>query len=198
MKDQGKAEMTELLDRRDGWPADLRFLLERHPRATWDSEGALGPLAQYWLGRHAAFRELSAMLGDATASFEAGRMPAAEFRPWFAPRLQFLLSHLDGHHQVEDFYYFPRLRVAEPRLAAGFDVLAADHDALNRAILDSIEAANALLAAAPGADTERVAGARYVASSGRLLGGLARHLDDEEDLVIPLLLDRGENALGLG
>ena len=27
---------------------------------------------------------------------------------------------------------------------------------------------------------------------------LARHLGDEEDLIIPLILDRGEAALGVG
>ncbi|MGE5148098.1 MAG: hemerythrin domain-containing protein [Candidatus Eiseniibacteriota bacterium] len=186
------------LGRRDGWPEALRFLVVRHPRATWEGSAALGPLAHYWLGRHAGFRELSAMLGAATAEFEAGRLEAAEFRPWFAPRLQYLLTHLDGHHQVEDYYYFPRLSAAEPRLAAGFAALAADHEELDRAIRNGVEAANALLTAPADSDIERAAGARYVAASAHLLGSLARHLDDEEDLVIPLLLDRGEDALGLG
>jgi hypothetical protein len=27
--------------------------------------------------------------------------------------------------------------------------------------------------------------------------GLMRHLDDEEDLIVPLILDRGEDALGV-
>ena len=31
-----------------------------------------------------------------------------------------------------------------------------------------------------------------------LLRGLTRHLDDEEDLIVPLILDRGELALGVG
>jgi hypothetical protein len=31
-----------------------------------------------------------------------------------------------------------------------------------------------------------------------LLKGLTRHLDDEEDLIVPLILDRGEEALGVG
>ena len=198
MGEKGKADLTEELDRRAGLPHALRFLAERRPRESWAGDPALGPLARYWLDRHASFRELSAMLDGTTAEFEVGRVTPAEFRPWFAPRLQFLLSHLEGHHQVEDYYYFPKLREAEPRLAAGFDVLAADHETLHRAILDIVDAANALLTAPPGADAERAAAERYVASSGRLLSGLLRHLADEEDLVIPLLLDRGEGALGVG
>jgi hypothetical protein len=31
-----------------------------------------------------------------------------------------------------------------------------------------------------------------------LFQGLIRHLDDEEDLIVPLILDRGELALGVG
>ena len=37
----------------------------------------------------------------------------------------------------------------------------------------------------------------YAAASGALLKGLIRHLDDEEDLIVPLILDRGEEALGV-
>ena len=34
-------------------------------------------------------------------------------------------------------------------------------------------------------------------ASGALIKGLIRHLDDEEDLIVPLILDRGEDALGV-
>ncbi len=33
--------------------------------------------------------------------------------------------------------------------------------------------------------------------SERLLAKLIHHLDDEEDLIIPLILDRGEGPLGI-
>jgi hypothetical protein len=38
----------------------------------------------------------------------------------------------------------------------------------------------------------------YIQSGAVLLRGLIRHLDDEEDLIVPLILDRGEDALGVG
>jgi hypothetical protein len=37
----------------------------------------------------------------------------------------------------------------------------------------------------------------YAQASGGLLKGLIRHLDDEEDLIVPLILERGEVALGV-
>jgi hypothetical protein len=58
--------------------------------------------------------------------------------------------------------------------------------------------ANALLRALSGdADALRRCGDDYAAASAALLNGLIRHLDDEEDLIVPLILDRGEDALGV-
>jgi len=115
------------------------------------------------------------------------------------PRLQFLLSQLGVHHQIEDLHYFPIFRAAEARLARGFDVLEGDHHAIHADMARTAETANALLRALAGdADTLIRCGEDYAAASGTLLKGLTRHLDDEEDLIVPLILDRGEEALGVG
>ena len=47
------------------------------------------------------------------------------------------------------------------------------------------------------ADALRRCGDDYASASGALIKGLIRHLDDEEDLIVPLILDRGEEALGV-
>jgi len=60
------------------------------------------------------------------------------------------------------------------------------------------ETANALLRSLQGGgDTMRRSGDNYADASGTLLKGLVRHLDDEEDLIVPLILDRSEKALGV-
>ena len=60
------------------------------------------------------------------------------------------------------------------------------------------EAANALLQALRAdADSLRRSSDDYADASGVLIKGLVRHLDDEEDLIVPLILDRGEEALGV-
>ena len=116
----------------------------------------------------------------------------------FVPRLQFLLEQLNLHHQIEDYHHFPRLRAADDRLARGFDVLEADHHAIHADMAATADAANAMLRALQGdADTLRRCGDDYAAASGKLLAGLVRHLDDEEDLIVPLILERGEEALGV-
>jgi hypothetical protein len=195
------AEDTEALAlaSRNGWPEDMRHLIARYPREQWDSHANLGSMARFWLSRHAMFWELAGMLTAITGDFREGRIAPSEFPQLFVPRLQFLLQQLDLHHYIEDHHHFPIFRAADARLARGFDVLENDHEAIHADMARTADKANALLRALGGeADALRRAGDGYAEASGALLAGLMRHLDDEEDLIVPLILDRGEDALGVG
>jgi Hemerythrin HHE cation binding domain len=186
------------LDTRTGWPQDLRVLIEQYPREVWPGHGNLGQMAQFWLQRHDGFRELGRALQTATGDFRGGLIAPRDFQGWFAPRLQFFLSQLHEHHQVEDYHYFPVFRAAEERLAAGFDVLENDHEVIHAAIMRSVESANGFLQSLGDADKQRFAGDAYAETSDKLLKQLLQHLGDEEDLIVPVILDRGERALGIG
>ena len=186
------------LARRNGWPEDLRVLIARFPREQWEGHANLGEMARFWLSRHAMFRELAGMIETIEAQFRAGELSAAEFPRQLVPRLQFLLQQLGVHHQIEDLHYFPIFRAAEARLARGFDVLEGDHHAIHADMAATADTANALLRVLQGnGDSLRRCGDDYAAASGALLKGLIRHLDDEEDLIVPLILERGEAALGV-
>ena len=90
-------------------------------------------------------------------------------------------------------------QAAEARLARGFDVLEADHGAIHHSIDATVLAANAFLRAAVNdADALRSTADAYTCASSRLIRQLNAHLGDEEDLIVPLILDRGEAALGVG
>jgi hemerythrin-like domain-containing protein len=186
------------LGRRNGWPDELRVLLARYPREQWATHANLGDMAQFWLSRHAMFRELSAAIEEITMQFRSGQLPPPEFARQFVPRLQFMLDQLNVHHQIEDLHYFPIFQAADERLARGFTVLEGDHHHIHQDMARTAETANALLQALQGAnETLRQCGDDYANASGALLRGLIRHLDDEEDLIVPLILDRGEDALGV-
>ena len=186
------------LARRSGWPEDLRVLIARYPREQWGGHANLGEMAQFWLSRHAMFRELSGKIEQIAERFRAGELTPAEFPRLFVPRLQFMLEQLNVHHQIEDYHHFPLLRAADDRLARGFDILENDHHAIHADMAATADAANAMLHALQSdADTLRRRGDDYAAASGKLLTGLVRHLDDEEDLIVPLILERGEEALGV-
>jgi hypothetical protein len=47
-------------------------------------------------------------------------------------------------------------------------------------------------------DARRAATDAYADASERLVHGLRRHLDDEEDLIVPVILDQGERKLFWG
>jgi hemerythrin-like domain-containing protein len=186
------------LARRKGWPEDLRVLIAHYPREQWRGHANLGDMARFWLSRHAMFRELAALVAAIAAQFHSGTLSAAEFPRQLVPRLQFLLSQLGVHHQIEDLHYFPIFRAADARLARGFDVLENDHHAIHADMAETADTANALLRALSGdADVRRRCADNYAQASGALIKGLIRHLDDEEDLIVPLILDRGEAELGV-
>ena len=191
---------NEILDlaRRSGWPEDLRVLLIRFPREQWQDHANLGEMARFWLSRHAMFRGLSDMIRTIEIRFREGGLSPEQFPRQLVPRLQFLLQQLEAHHQIEDYHYFPIFRAADARLARGFDVLESDHHAIHGDMARVVETANALLRALSGGGETRNRADDYAGASGALLAGLIRHLDDEEDLIVPLILDRGEQALGVG
>lgn len=188
---------TDLLIR-PGLPEDLRYLVEKYPRETWAGHANVGGMAGFWLQRHDMFRELGTMLTGGIADYREGRQDAQGFARWFAPRLRFFLQHLEGHHQIEDLHYFPAFARAESRLKRGFEILDSDHHAIHEALERNAEAANVFLRALQESeDRRRFAADAYADENARLVAMLTRHLDDEEDLIIPLILDKGEAGLGV-
>ena len=150
-------------------------------------------MARFWLDKHNYIRQQSAALQNANTEYRDNRASAMQFGSWIAPRLQGFLAELHGHHQVEDFHYFPAFRSAEPRLAAGFDVLANDHELIHESIMGIVEKINAFIAtlqpdAQGGDDAQRLAADGFIDASKLLHDRLERHLADEEDLIIPLML----------
>lgn len=185
------------LERRTGLPADLLKLLETYPREAWAGHDNIHGLASMWLQRHDMFRDVGGTLTGAIADYREERTDARAFARFFAPRLEFFLAQLNGHHQVEDMHYFPVFARAESRLKRGFVILDRDHHLIHEALELNAETANAFLRAlGEDEDRRRFAADAYAAQNERLVAMLARHLDDEEDLIVPLILDRGEHGLG--
>ena len=189
--------MNDNRDASKNWPAELEILLERHPRATWPT--ARSASVAFWLDVHARLRRDVAGLDAAGDEYRGGRSPPAQLAVIAAPRLRGLVAAMHGHHQIEDFDYFPEFRRAEPRLAAGFDRLEREHATLNRSVDTALAALAELRTAADhtaepaSVSTLKLAGQRYVDAAATLSAELLRHLHDEENLVVPLLLERAEH-----
>lgn len=188
------------LDIRTQLPEEWRFLLEEHPRETWAGHQNLGPLMHFWLERHNGFRALGQTLEQALHAFREGQVEARQFGGFFGPRLQQFLSELHHHHMIEDHHYFPVFMAAEKRLAGGFELLEGDHELIHHRIETTVDKANVLFQVLESGDRDKIMRAAndYADTSGTLVSGLMRHLDDEEDLIVPLVLDRTEEGLGVG
>ncbi|WP_417666758.1 hemerythrin domain-containing protein [Roseibium sp.] len=192
------AKKTDL-DQRTALPDEWTFLLHEYPREVWAGHVNLGPLMQFWLERHNGFRALGRTLNETLHRFREGKMQAQQFGPFFGSRLQQFLSELHHHHMIEDHHYFPVFMAAEKRLVGGFELLEGDHELIHHRIETTVGSANKLFRELQTGDRDRIlrAADAYAETSDVLISGLMRHLDDEEDLIVPLVLDRGEAALGV-
>ena len=186
------------LDRRTALPDDYAFLLVEHPRPSWEGHPNNGQWCQFWLARHKMFREFGAGLTDACEKLAAAQVDPKGFHEWFMPRASFFLGELDTHHKVEEYHYFPLLSRADPRMKKGVALLEGDHEVIHDLLCgayDTIVALDAAIQEKP----DDVMGLipRMRDDLAALDKGLKRHLDDEEDLVVPLILDRTEDGLGM-
>ncbi|MCP2041557.1 iron-sulfur cluster repair protein YtfE (RIC family) [Neisseria sp. HSC-16F19] len=165
--------------------SDWLYLHADMPPAKWGTLPSFGTAAT-WLGMHHSLRRGQSELEHLNREFLNQHLEWGNYRQQLLAIAEPHYGHLHGHHSLEDRHYFPRLRLREPRLQAGFDLLDSDHTTIERQ-LHGIRALLVRLQQA-GADTADFALAEQlhhaVAENGQWL---YRHLMDEEDLVIPML-----------
>lgn len=184
------------LDHRAALPAEIALLRAKYPVPQWPAHTNYGELAAFWLQVHDALRAEGAALARVSEDFREGRTDIAAFERAFAPRLRAYLQHLEGHHRIEDAHYFPRFRNLDKRLIYGFDLLENDHEIIHEQLLSVVDSARSLLQAfAVGDDALRYGVDTYAERADRLLVLVKQHLADEEEIVIPSILEYGELAL---
>jgi len=172
---------------RTGLPDAYRYLVQELPRLRWH-EPQVGTMARFWLQMHSGFRRENATMAGLTAKWRVGDLPAADLHRQLIPTLQGFLQHLDGHHNIESHHYFPTMRRVEPRIGAGIDLLDRDHDAIH-GHLDTLYQAGLAFHQAVAGNTAMASDAATRLSDvlEQVERPLLRHLEDEEDIVIPLI-----------
>ena len=136
------------------------------------------------------FRDLLTRLQGETEAFLDRNAEARAYGGRSARLTGVLLNELHGHHQIEDIQYFPVLSGLERRLAPGFELLDGDHHALDghlHALADATNATLQAIASGDGVAARDAAGPLHRRLEG-FAGFLDRHLIDEEELVIPVIL----------
>lgn len=171
------------LDTRNGLPDALRALVEEFPRTGWQQHPNFNGMVQFWLERHMMFRRILEAMETDVQALQDGRMNFQGYAPRLSRYGGLLLNELHNHHHIEDHHYFPRLVKLDARAEKGFDLLEADHGAMDGLLHGMAEAANAVLQGGE---------AGVFADRLDAFGGLLnRHLEDEEDIIVPVILKSG-------
>ena len=96
---------------------------------------------------------------------------------------------LHGHHNWEDRSYFPELSMADSRFDAGLEILEKDHEAMDAILVNFKETANrAIKLVDLDVEQARDEAGRLHDVTEAIEGLLQRHLSDEEELAVPIIL----------
>ena len=179
--------MSDDLATRPGLSEQYRYLLADLPRDRWHGN-EVAAMARFWLQMHAGFRREVAQMDALTGQWRLGTLALPDLHRQLIPTLQGFLQHLDGHHNIETRHYFPTMRQVEPGIGAGIDLLDRDHDVIH-GHLDSLFQSGLAFhqGVSANAPTAGDAAARLADALDKSGPSLGRHLEDEEDIVIPLI-----------
>jgi len=191
---------NDYLNKRKGLPKSLQDLLDKYPREVWDGNLNLGNWSQFWLGRHELLRELSSSLKYIVHQYKDGMISNNKFIELFPERFNLTLSQLHSHHSVEDNHIFPILYNKSGAFRYGFDLLESDHEIIHNTMDKSLALAKKLMNEIENKKNDKF---KYTIESFSkendfLIKLLHNHMIDEEDLIVPLVIDRGESIFGLG
>lgn len=170
-------------------PDEMRVLLHAYPRDAWEAHPGFAAKTQAWLNAHQMFRDLGEVIeADAQTYLDRDISPDE-----FAARLSrfggALVRNLHGHHGWEDRSYFPELEAAEPRFARGLELLEADHAALDQVLDGFTRASNRVIQLVHLDEAQAFDETPQVLAHARTIRAfLDRHLGDEEDLAVPIIL----------
>lgn len=175
--------------RTSGMPSKMQALLRSYPRDSWEAHPGFKEKTQQWLRAHEMFRQLSAAVRSDTEAYLDRALDAEDYAGRLSSRGNALIGSLHGHHTWEDRRYFPELSAADPRFDAGLEVLETDHADLDLVLDDLTRVANRTLKLVQldeAAARDEAGQVHHAAETIEVF--LARHLTDEEELAVPIIL----------
>ena len=175
--------------RQEPLPDEMRILLDKYPREAWAAHPNFKQAAQNWLGAHRMFRSLSKTVRRDAENYLDKRIDPQDYAERLLHRGNALIGNLHGHHGWEDYAYFPELSAADPRFDAGLKILENDHKVLDEVLHDLTDAAIRTLDFIQSDDQAAHEEVARVYESAQIVEKLlARHLVDEEELAVPIII----------
>ncbi len=179
------------LETRVRLPDPLRVLLAAYPRDGWTNDPGFDGLIRFWLDRHLMFRRLLSEMTTKSEALLDRKMDPQRFGAVMSRYGGIFVNGLHEHHTIEDTHYFPVLSQKDDRISKGFDILDADHHAIDRHLADFVDHANGTIKTLDHRDRLQSAAGDLHDHLGLLHRLLDRHLTDEEELVVPVILKYG-------
>ncbi|NNE86603.1 MAG: hemerythrin domain-containing protein [Silicimonas sp.] len=177
------------LENRQVLPDALRVLLQDYPRELWEDDPGFSQLIRFWLDRHLMFRRIMEALLETTAHVRDKSLDPQSFAHQLSRYGSMFVGELHAHHSVEDAHYFPVMKTLDSRITAGFDILDKDHHTIDARLQGFAEMANGVLRGMQADEAAAMAQLGPLADELKVLEHfLDRHLTDEEELVVPVLL----------
>ncbi|MHA1547349.1 MAG: hemerythrin domain-containing protein [Alphaproteobacteria bacterium] len=176
--------------RRDGLPAAIRPSLLPISRDAWRDHPRFRGHARFLMHIH---RQLLGGAGHLNQGFEElmetpdGELKDALDQSSLVGSADHLIRFAHAHHAIEDHEFFPQIALLYPKLATALALLDGDHRILEAA-LDSTDSALQDMTA-DAVTHDRIAALHEGARALDKI--LNRHIWDEEEIVIPVLLEHG-------
>ncbi len=174
---------------RQGLPTEMQLLLRDYPREAWPDHPNFAKSTQNWMGAHSMFRQLSDIIVQDTQEMLEKNQDPQRFAGQLGHFGNLLIRNLHGHHSWEDHNFFPELQAADARFERGLEMLESDHEEMDK-LLDTLRSnANRYLKSLDLSEPDASACLPEVLTASQdIRTFLGRHLADEEDLVVPIIL----------
>ncbi len=181
--------MTYSIHERDGLPSELQTLLADYPRDAWETHPNFAEAIEHWLGAHLYFKRMGAILTKETQLFLDDKRSTREFGARIGHYGNEIIQHLHNHHHWEDHTFFPEISAADKRFDIGLDMLETDHTDMDVLLDRFTTAGNTAIKSAQNDPPKAYdAAGKLLSSTQAIQTFLDRHLEDEEDLIVPILL----------
>ena len=179
---------------REGISQALRKFLFEIPRERWTQTPGFHGEPQFWLHIHRGLLQASATLPELCKALlnNPDRKPdGEEFRGILEFSSQ-LVHHAHQHHHIEDSHFFPLFAQQYPELIHPLSLLDGDHRVLSD-VLDDMEKASHLMKVQLSEPLTSVHSLQkltenMLASASSLDTLFRRHISDEEEICIPIML----------
>ena len=171
-------------------PDDMQILLTKYPRDDWAAHPGFHEKTRHWMAAHRMFKQVAGSIVRNCESYLDNKMDPIAFGDTVAYRGTRLVNNLHGHHHWEDHSFFPELSAADPRFDRGLGILEKDHIDLDAVLNGFVGSGNRALKLIQldEIDAQSAVDDMYQHAKG-ISALLERHLTDEEELAVPIILE---------